>query len=37
MPAFDFDLNWLELEGALLIVFVLCLFAAFEGWRGSRR
>lgn len=34
MPEFNFDLNWLELESALLVVMVLCVFAAVEGWRA---
>jgi hypothetical protein len=34
MPAFNFDLNWLELQSALLVLMVMCVFAAFSAWRA---
>jgi len=31
--AFNFDLNWLELQSALLVLLVLCVFAMVSVWR----
>lgn len=33
-PVFNLELNWLELQSALLVVSVLCVFAAFTAWRA---
>ncbi|GGB22162.1 hypothetical protein GCM10011380_09660 [Sphingomonas metalli] len=30
---FDLDLDWLELQSALLVLMVLCVFAAVQAWR----
>ncbi len=34
MPSFNFELNWLELQSALLVLVVMCVFAAFSAWRA---
>lgn len=31
---FNFDLNWLELQSALVVLLVLCVGAAVSVWRA---
>lgn len=34
MPKLNPDLSWLELQSALMVLMVMCVFAAFTAWRA---